>query len=241
MKKFSMLISMLLMLALLSLCLCSCGTRNTDDGRPYIKVGDEILSREYIGYFFYLAQRNMIQEAGMVLGEGGNATQENVDEFWATTEIEGKSALSVARSAAADNAVIQTIQYLKAVDEGIELSEAESEEISAQINAAIESSGGKEKFNEQLESMNSSVEAYKQILTENKYLQKLYDKYDSEGLIEVTAEEFEVYSAENAERIPQEHLLEAAKKDKFNKLVQQWGTEYTIEISDEKMKEFDVK
>lgn len=241
MNKLLKMVSVFLIFAVVSMCFCSCTPENGDSDHPYIKVGDKSLSREYIGYFFYLAQRSMIQEAGMVLGEGGNSTQKDVDEFWATTEIDGKNAQSVARATAADNAVIQTIQYLKAVDEGIELTKEENDEITSQINAAIESSGGKEKFKEQLQSMNSSVDAYKQILTENKYLQKLYDKYDSQGLLEVTEQELEAYSAQNAGRIPQEQIFEAAKKDKFNKMVQQWGTEYKIEISDEKMKEFNVK
>ncbi len=241
MKRFLKLISLLIVFAVVSMCFCSCNSNNVSGDHPYIKVGDKSLSREYIGYFFYLAQRNMIQEAGMTLGDGGNSTKEDVISFWETTEIEGKSAVNVARDTAADNAVIQTVQYLKAVDEGIELTNEDEAEITAQIKAAIESSGGEDEFIKQLQSMNCDEEAYKQILTENKYLQKLYDKYDSEGLLSLSDDEMNQFMQANIEKIPQDQIFEAAKKDKFNKMVQQWESEYTIEISNEKMKEFEVK
>ena len=237
-KKF---ISLILVLIMAYLCFCSCSPNNnntTDAG--YIKVGNRELSKEYIGYFFYVAKRNMIKEAGFVLGEGGNATDEDVKAFWDTTEIEGKSAIDVARDLASDNAVVQTVQYLKAVDEGIKLTEDEEKEIADQINAAIESSGGKQAFNTQLKEMGCDADAYKQILTENKYVQKLYDKYDSDGKLSVSDEELSSYMMLFPEGTSPEEVFDAAKKDKFNKMAQEWEKEYEIVISDKGMKEFSI-
>lgn len=243
MQKILKLTSLTLSLVMILLMFCACSANNaskSDDGF-YIRVGDAELGKEYIGYFFYVAQKNMIQEAGIKLGEGGNSTAEDVSAFWATTEIEGKSAVDVARDLAADNAVIQTVQYLKAVDEGIKLSADEEKAISDNINANIESVGGKEKFNAQLTDMGCDADAYRQILTENSYVQKLYDKYDSDGKLSVSDEELGEYTESLSSQMSSGEIFEYAKKDKFNKLALSWEKEFDIEISDEKMKEFQVK
>lgn len=243
MKKHIRLISFFVYLIIASLVLCSCspGDTSSSDSHFFIKVGDRELEREYIGYFFYVAQLNMIREAGMTLGEGGNSTQADVDSFWKTTEIEGRSAVDVARDLAADNAVIQTIQYLKAVSENIKLTTDEEKEIINGINAAIESSGGQQAFNKQLKSMGCDIDAYKQILTENKYVQKLYDKYDTDGKLSVSDEELNAYSQNHSGEIPEDVIFDYAKKDKFNRMAQEWEKEYEIIISDKKMKEFTIK
>ena len=240
MKVIKNLISLLVVFAVLCMCFSSCSPNNTTSDGSYIKVGDRELSKEYIGYFFYVAKLNMIKEAGFVTGEGGNATDEDVDSFWETTEIEGKSAVDVARDLASDNAVIQTVQYLEAVKEGIKLTSDDEKEIAAQISAATESSGGKEAFNAQLKKMGCDADAYKQILTENKYVQKLYDKYDSDGKLSVFDEELSYYASQVPEGTSPELVFDSAKKDKFNKMAQEWEKEYEIVISDKGMKEFTV-
>lgn len=240
MKKIKKLISIIITLSVLLMCFSSCSPGNNAAGASYIKVGERELSKEYIGYFFYVAKLNMIKEAGFVTGEGGNATDEDVDSFWETTEIEGKSAADVARDLASDNAVIQTVQYLQAVKEGIKLTNDEEKEIASQISAATESSGGKEAFNAQLKEMGCDADAYKQILTENKYVQKLYDKYDSDGKLSVSDEELSYYASQVPEGTSPELIFDSAKKDKFNKMSGEWEKEYEIVISDKKMKEFNV-
>ena len=240
MKKIKKLISLIITLSVLCMCFSSCSPGNNAAGASYIKVGERELSKEYIGYFFYVAKLNMIKEAGFVTGEGGNATDEDVASFWETTEIEGKSAADVARDLASDNAVIQTVQYLQAVKEGIKLTSDEEKEIASQISAATESSGGKEAFNAQLKKMGCDADAYRQILTENKYVQKLYDKYDSDGKLSVSDEELSAYASLVAEGTSPELIFDSAKKDKFNKMSGEWEKEYEIVISDKKMKEFNV-
>ncbi len=237
----------ILIVSVMVISFCSCtslnsgNTTDSDGSSFYIKVGDVSLSKEYIGYFFYVAQLNMIKEAGMILGEGGNSTDEDVATFWKTTEIEGKSAVNVARDLAADNAVMQTVQYLKAVDEGVTIPDEENEQITAQINNTIELNGGREAFDKLLADMGCDADAYRQILLENKYVEKLFAMYDSNGKLDITDDELMAYTANHGEDISPEIILETAKKDKFNKMINQWEDEYQISISDEKMKEFMIK
>lgn len=240
MNKFKKFLSFVLVAVIF----CSCASHNSDSTSAddyYITVDDNILSKEYIGYFFYVAQLNMIKEAGIVLGEGGNSTSEDVATFWETTEIEGKSAVSVARDLAADNAVIQTVQYLKAKEEGITLSDEEEAQITLQINSTIESNGGEKAFDKLLENMGCDAKSYKQILTENKYVEKLYQTYNESGRLDISDEELNAYSQNHESEITPEMIIDSAKKDKFNQMAQQWKKEYDIVISDEKMNEFIVK
>ena len=241
MKKAKKLISVFLVLVMSAMCFCSCSPNNNDTPKgSYITVGERELSKEYIGYFFYVAKLNMIKEAGFVTGEGGNATDEDVASFWETTEIEGKSAVDVARDLASDNAVIQTVQYLQAIKEGIKLTSEEEKEVEAQISGATQSSGGKEAFNAQLSNMGCDADAYRQIITENKYVQKLYDKYDSDGKLSVSDEELSFYASLAPEGTSPEIIFDSAKKDKFNKMSGEWEKEYEIVISGKGMKEFVV-
>jgi len=243
MKMYYKILSLVLALFVCVFSFASCRTPKKEEqsNSLYVRVGDNELSKEYIGYFFYVAQRNMIQEAGMVVGEGGNSTEADVAEFWETTEIEGKKAVEVARDLAVDNAVTQTVQYLKALEYGIVLSPEDESLITHQIENAIHTSGGEEAFEKRLSEMGCSLEAYKQILTENMCVKMLYQKFDSEGKLDITPEELEAYTADNAGKIAPEEMLSAAKADKFNAMSREWEKEFDIIISDENIKEFQVK
>ncbi len=245
MKGFIKSVSFIIVLVMMVFVFCSCAEHpahnDPQTNAYYIRVGETELSKEYIGYFFYVAQLNMIKEAGMVVGEGGNSTKEDVDTFWETTEIDGKSAVDVARDLAADNAVMQTVQYLRAADEGITLSKDDEAQITQQIKNAVDSNGGQEAFDKILSDMGCDAKAYEQILTENKYVEKLYVLYDESGKLSVTNEELSAYLSNHADEVSPDDVLEYVKKDKFNSMVQQWEKDYEISISDEKMKEFHVK
>lgn len=245
MKGFYKSVSLVMVLIMSILLMCSCTghpsqTPSKDNGY-YIKVGDNELSGEYIGYFFYVAQLNMIKEAGMVLGDGGNSTQADVDTFWQTTEIDGKSAVDVARDLAADNAVMLTVQYLRATDEGITLSDEEAKQISQQISDTAQANGGKDAFEQTLADMGCDSKSYKQILTENRYVEKLYEHYDQNGKLSVTDAELDAFMASQGAQISSEQALDYAKKDKFNSMAEQWKKDYEISISENKMKELKVK
>ena len=130
MKKHIRLISfVLLLLSFSAFCACTPGTvtKSTD---VCIKINNEPLDNSYIGYFFYIAKTSMISEAGYT---GGNSSEEDIRTYWETAEIDGVNAVEVARDVAADNAVFQKIQYQKAIEEGITLSEEQLASMKAEI------------------------------------------------------------------------------------------------------------
>lgn len=232
---------LILTLSLFTSCKDADKSGNTDSGVDfYIRINDEYVNKEYIGYFFYLAQRNMLEEAGWKFGDDSNATPEDIERYWQTTDIDGKDAVFAARNIAADNAVRQKIQYYKSVEEGITITPEENAEIARQLESTIANNGGQEAFEKALKDMDTDMVSYRQIITENMYIRKLYDKYDSENKFAMSEDEFNEFSQQNANVYPPEQMQDAAKKYVFNDMVTQWEKEFDIEINDSAMNEFNV-
>ncbi|MBR2404170.1 MAG: hypothetical protein IKA95_00730 [Clostridia bacterium] len=237
MKFCKYLISFILMVSLLfALGACS-GISDPSDSAVYISVDSKPLTKEYIGYFFYVAQSSMLSEAGHTTD---NSTDEDIALYWQTTEIEGKNAVEVARDVAADNAVFQTVQYLKAVAEGILLTSDEQAAIDADVASVVTAQGGEEAFSALLADMGTNMQAYKQIITENAYISKLYSTYDANGLLDISDAELLAFSEAHAEEFSPDMMLDAAKKEKFNAIAKQWEKDAEIFIDDEAMKQFEI-
>ncbi len=237
MKTFKNLISIALMIVLaVFLCACSNPT-DTQRNDVFIKVNGEPLDKEYIGYFFYVAKMSMVSEAGYT---SDNSSKEDIELYWETTEIEGINAVDVARDVAADNAVFQKIQYLKAIEEGIALSEEQMSVIEAELKSIVSNNGGNEKFNKLLEDMGTNMEAYRQIVIENAYISELYNHYNSKNMLEITDYELNSFIENHSQEISPEMMLDAAKKDKFNSIAKKWEANAEIFINDEAMRQFEV-
>jgi len=237
MKKHIRLIALILFLLSFSVfCACSSGaiTKKTD---VCIKINNEPLDNSYIGYFFYIAKTSMLSEAGYTVD---NSSEEDIKTYWETAEIDGVNAVEVARDIAADNAVFQKIQYQKAVEEGITLSDEQISAIKAEIADIISENGGKDKFEKILNDRDTSMDAYEQILTENLYISELYNLYDSNGTLNVTNDELYAFSDAHFQQIAPENMLDSAKMDKFNSIAKQWEKNADIFIDDEAMKQFEV-
>lgn len=229
-------LSLILLIFVILLSACS-GRTKPEAEKVYITVNDESLSKEYISYFFYVAEIGMLSEAGYT---SENSTQEDIATYWKTTEIDGKNAVDVARDLAADNAVLQKLQYQKALSEGISLSAQESADIDKEVISTSESNGGYEEFEKTLSDMGTDMASYKQIITENLYIQKLYEKYDAAGALTVSDEAIAELRGQYADDVTDEEIIDILKKQEFNKIVKQWKKEASIEIDDESIKEFNV-
>ncbi len=229
-------LSLILLIFVILLPACSDRTKSEAE-KVYITVNDEPLSKEYISYFFYVAEIGMLSEAGYT---SENSTQEDIATYWKTTEIDGKNAVDVARDLAADNAVLQKLQYQKALSEGISLSAQESANIDKEVISTSESNGGYEEFEKTLSDMGTDMASYKQIITENLYIQKLYEKYDADGALAVSDEAIAELRGQYADNVTDEEITDILKKQEFNKIVKQWKKEASIEIDDESIKEFNV-
>ena len=237
MKFCKCLVSFMLIASLLFAFTACSGTSTPSDNAVCISVDSKPLTKEYIGYFFYVAQSSMLSEAGHT---ADNSTDEDIALYWQTTEIEGKNAVEVARDVAADNAVFQKIQYLRAMADGITLSSEEQAAIDDDFSSVVAAQGGEEAFSALLADMGTNMEAYKQIITENAYISKLYSTYDANGLLDISDAELSAYAEAHAEEFSPEMMLDAAKKEKFNAIAKQWEKDAEIIIDDEAMKQFEI-
>ena len=237
MKFWIRLLSCVLMMVLLSLMFGCSKELNKETQQLYIRVNDEYLSKEYISYFFHIAENEMLAEAGYA---SENATEEDIDTYWNTAEIDGKNAVDVARDLAVNNAVQQKLQYHKALEENITLSDDEKAQIEEMLHTASEAKGGYEPFEVVLSEAGTNIESYKQIMTENQYIQKLFDKYNSEQRLEISEEELISIKAEFGESGTDEEYIDYLKKQKFNSLADNWKKEAIIEIDDDKMQEITI-
>ncbi len=219
---------------LLSMCAC---VNNGKDKTVSVTVNNEPLSDEYIGYFLYVAKLSMLSEAGY---NDENSTEEDIETYWKTTEIEGENAIDVARDIAVNNAVSQKVQYLKSLEEGLDLNADEIAVIEQQLSATTESNGGEKEFSKTLADMGTNFESYKQIVIENTCISKLYELYESQGKLEISDAELSQYTEANADTIPMEMMYEYAKKDKFNSMAKQWEKEYDIIIDDDAVKNLNI-
>lgn len=233
-------VSLILILVLIILSFSACthapSKKTSEKKDVYIEVNGEILSKEYIGYFFYLAQTAMLEEAGY-----SGSSSDEIRTYWETAKIDGKDAADVARDIAADNAVSAKIQYLKAVDEGIVVTDKETEMINSDINSSAQSQGGMKEFEKFLVTKGTNLEAYRQTKLENVYIQKLYEKYDADGTLDISDTELSDYAASHNGEIDPEYILEYAKSEKFNSMVEQWKKDFEIIINDSLMKQFEVE
>lgn len=237
MKLCKYVISLILIASLLAALGACSDSSSLSSNAVCISVDNEPLTKEYIGYFFYVAQSSMLSEAGHT---ADNSTEEDIALYWQTTEIEGKNAVEVARDVAADNAVFQKVQYLRAIADGISLTSDEQAAIDADVDSVVALQGGEDAFESLLADMGTNMEAYKQIITENAFISKLYETYDASGLLNISDAELMAYADDHAEEFSSDMMLDAAKKEKFNAIAKQWEKDAEIIIDDEAMKQFEI-
>lgn len=237
-KKIKMLLSIILVFAFVFICACSSKPALSPQESGYIKVDDEEISKEYIGYFFYLAKQNMLSEAGF---NEENSTDEDIRQFWENTEIEGKGAIDTARDFAVNHSIDLKVQYLKALKEGITLTDDEIQSFENEISEVIKLQGGEKDFDKKLADMDTNREAYKTIRLENLYVQKLFQKYIEDKIITVNNDEIlkfkETYGDE---ALTDEDISNQIMNNKFEQLVSVWRNETQIIINDENIKKFNV-
>ncbi len=228
----------LVLLVLSFVLFCACADNITSKSSDVcIKINNEPLDNDYIGYFFYIAKTSMLSEAGYT---SENSSEYDIKTYWETTEIDGVNAVEVARDIAADNAVFQRIQYQKAIEEGITLTDEQISAIKSDIDDIIVNNGGRKEFEKLLAEMGTNVAAYEQILTENLYISELYNLYDSKGMLDISDAELAAFSDAHAQVISPENMSDSAKMDKFNSIARGWEKNADIFIDDAAMKQFEV-
>ncbi len=177
----------LLALAVITFLVSGCNLIKVVDASSIATVnGEKILTSEYM-YYLAVAKMQLQQTA---------ASAASTEDFWNTTEIEGKKAGDVAKERALDDAINATIIAQKAKEEGFS---ADSPEAKSQISQAMaQLAPAAEQYGFTADGLNLAYQ--------KAYLRtKLFDKYVEDGKITVTEDALKVYYAENYRTV--KHIL----------------------------------
>ncbi len=184
----------ILALALVAACISGCSLINVVDASKVATVnGEEIRTSEYM---YYLANAKMtIQQTA--------ALAATTEDFWNTTEIEGKKAGDVAKERALDDAIRATLIAQKAKEEGFSADTPEAKQQIAQVVSQVVAQAQAQ--GSTLEQLGFSEDgltlAYQKV-----YLRtKLFDKYANDGIISVGEDEMKAYYNEKYRTV--KHIL----------------------------------
>ena len=183
MKKFTSVLSLLLVCVLL----CSCGAFQVKNVSVIATVNGEDILEEEFNYYLLVAQQTILANAG----ESAAA-----EDFWTTTEVEGKTVGELAKETALNDAIKYTLISQKAKEMGISADSAEAKD---QINAALSSA------QTLVDQFGLSKDAIKSVL-EKLYLESmLLQKFATDGEIDISDENLKKTYEENFRTI--KHIL----------------------------------
>ena len=169
MKKFKRFAASALAVFVLSASLAGCAVTKTTS---LATVDGETVTADDFYQYFPSVQSSMLSEAGI-----NTSDSDAVANFWKSTEIEGKNALTVAKERALNEAVNAVVQTKTADKMGITLTEDDKKQISDYKTSTIQQSyGSKSNFINHLKEMNTTETAYDKALTASLISSKLYSE-----------------------------------------------------------------
>ena len=186
MKKFILTaLSILLVLALF----CSCSLMNIKDVSVVATVNGEGIPTVEYDYFLLFAKQSILATA---------SAAQDTEEFWTTTEIDGKKAEDLAKETALEDAITYTLIAQKARELGIS---ADTSEAKQQISTALSSD-----YSQMLIQQYGLEEEGVSGVLEKLYLESmLIQKFESEGTIDVSEENIKKVYDDNFRTI--KHIL----------------------------------
>ena len=187
MKKICKIIAVLSTVALLACSFTGCIV-NTN---PAVRVNETDLTRDEYGYYVYIQMSQSIQEAGV------NVNDSEAIKTYLEGETDGKKNIDIVREKAAEEGAKLLVQYNKAVEMGIELTEEDKTQLAADIDSMKQQSGGEQAYVSQLASLGTTPEAFESLYEKNKLVTKLGEKLIEDGTMAVSDQEVEDYIREN--------------------------------------------
>lgn len=183
MKKITSVLSLLLVCILL----CSCGAFQVKNVSVIASVNGEDILEEEFNYFLLVAQQTILANAG----ESALA-----EDFWTTTEIDGKTAGELAKENALDEAIKYTLISQKAKALGLS---AETGEATEQISAALSSA------QTLIDQYGLSKDAIKSVLQKLYLESMMLQKFADDGEIDISEENLRKTYEENFRTV--KHIL----------------------------------
>ncbi len=189
MRKFTLLISVLCVIALT----CSCGQKNTEKKQAknpktksevVVRVGDVDYNKERFNLYFYNTQDEILKTAGY------NEASDIPEDFW-DTKVDGITMLELAKEAAIELLIDDALEYQKAEEYNITLTAEDRSNIRNQMSALKQDKVSLAQFQYIGISVGELEEYYKSETLMPKLLLKLIDEGEIKLDEQEVAEQFE--------------------------------------------------
>ncbi len=192
-------ISSFVVLSIVITLLSGCAiTKNVD----LATVDGEVVTLNDFYQYYESIKATMLSEAGI-----DSYDQDAVENFWKSTEIEGKNALTVAKERALNEAVKLIVQSKKAKEMNISLSEDDKKQIDEYKTAMVQQSyGSKANFLEELKNLKTNETAFDKALTSSFISSKLYTEI-SKGDEYKIDENAAIEKLKSGDKITAKHIL----------------------------------
>ena len=166
---------------------------------PAVRVNDTDMSADEFGYYVYISQSQMIQEAGVSTSDA-----DAIQKYW-EEETDGKKNSDIACEKAVDEAANLLVRYNKAVEMGIEFTDEDKAELDAQIASMKEQTGGEMGYKNQLAMLGTTAEAFESLYKKNMMVSKLAEKLEEDGTLAVDDAAVKEYITNNY--VKAQHIL----------------------------------
>jgi parvulin-like peptidyl-prolyl isomerase len=166
---------------------------------PAVRVNDTDMTADEFGYYVYISQSQMIQEAGVSTSDA-----DAVEQYW-EEETDGKKNIDAALDKAVEDASNLLVRYNKAIEMGIEFTDEDKADLDAQIASMKEQTGGEMGYKNQLAMLGTTAEAFESLYKKNMIVSKLAEKLEADGTLAVDDNAVKDYITNNY--VKAQHIL----------------------------------
>ena len=166
---------------------------------PAVRVNDTDMTADEFGYYVYISQSQMIQEAGVSTSDA-----DAVQQYW-EEETDGKKNIDAALDKAVEDASNLLVRYNKAIEMGIEFTDEDKADLDAQIASMKEQTGGEMGYKNQLAMLGTTAEAFESLYKKNMIVSKLAEKLEADGTLAVDDNAVKDYITNNY--VKAQHIL----------------------------------
>ena len=166
---------------------------------PAVRVNDTDMTADEFGYYVYISQSQMIQEAGVSTSDA-----DAVQQYW-EEETDGKKNIDAALDKAVEDASNLLVRYNKAIEMGIEFTDEDKADLDAQIASMKEQTGGEMGYKNQLAMLGTTAEAFESLYKKKMIVSKLAEKLEADGTLAVDDNAVKDYITNNY--VKAQHIL----------------------------------
>ena len=156
-----------------------------------LTVGETELTADEFAYYVYMCKSQLVQEKGVDISDDAA-----VEEFLKAKDGDLTNAEIICNNAI-EEVTKMLVQYNKAIEMGLDLTEDENAECVNYINSMKTQMGGTTAYEQQLKELGTTADAFEKLYRKNFVAGKLYDHLIADGTIAASEEETAEYIKTN--------------------------------------------